>query len=583
MRRSRESVIRMLTMLVMVMSLTSMLGISAATAAPGNQTGMQPLLLAVNDFTITANPTTVEQGGTSTFSGTVEGRALGTVNTTTVTITLDGIDTGLTTTQTFPIVFNLDDDDLDDDNDFVVNFSFPVTANADAPEGTLGVSLTATESSTATSDSATGTVTVVAPAAPDGDDDGVPDDEDNCPDVANPDQTDTDGDGIGNLCDETPTGDDDGDGVDNADDNCPGVANENQADRDGDGIGDACDPDLDGDGVANEADNCPQDANEDQADLDGDGVGDVCDADLDGDGILNFSDNCPNVANSDQADADDDGVGDVCDSTPGGDTDDDGVDNEDDNCPTVANASQADSNGDGIGDACSSSVSFEISSADADIANVLAAGSTLTVTQGEGDDAEEVFTTTLSGDELTLETTVEIPAAVAFGTYTVTVDGGDDFETFSAEFVVDGTTEVVPVVLTPVVDEPDPDTGTIRVNLSSADPDALNLLPPGSTITVTQDGEEVFGPVSFGGQTRQLPIGPSTLNSAPNTPQEFEYGEYTVTVDGGIAYEPFTTTVTVDSPEETVNIVLEVDNTGRLVFLIVEALKAILADVLDNN
>jgi hypothetical protein len=35
----------------------------------------------------------------------------------------------------------------------------------------------------------------------DGDGDGVPDDDDNCPDAANDDQRDTNGDGIGNICD----------------------------------------------------------------------------------------------------------------------------------------------------------------------------------------------------------------------------------------------------------------------------------------------------------------------------------------------------------------------------------------------
>ncbi|MDD3814727.1 MAG: thrombospondin type 3 repeat-containing protein [Desulfocapsaceae bacterium] len=35
----------------------------------------------------------------------------------------------------------------------------------------------------------------------DSDNDGISDDTDNCPDVANPDQADADGDGIGDVCD----------------------------------------------------------------------------------------------------------------------------------------------------------------------------------------------------------------------------------------------------------------------------------------------------------------------------------------------------------------------------------------------
>lgn len=48
----------------------------------------------------------------------------------------------------------------------------------------------------------------------------------------------------------------DGDGVANDVDNCPSVANAAQSDFDGDGSGDACDADIDGDGVANDADLC---------------------------------------------------------------------------------------------------------------------------------------------------------------------------------------------------------------------------------------------------------------------------------------------------------------------------------------
>jgi hypothetical protein len=69
----------------------------------------------------------------------------------------------------------------------------------------------------------------------------------------------------------------DGDGIPNDQDNCPLVSNPNQADMDGDGIGDACDPDIDGDGIPNELDNCPLHHNPDQSDRDGDGLGDLCD------------------------------------------------------------------------------------------------------------------------------------------------------------------------------------------------------------------------------------------------------------------------------------------------------------------
>ncbi|MCB9551671.1 MAG: hypothetical protein H6705_07265 [Myxococcales bacterium] len=61
--------------------------------------------------------------------------------------------------------------------------------------------------------------------AVDSDGDGICEQIDNCPTVANPNQDDGDGDFAGDACD-----------------NCLGLANPLQADGDGDGIGDACDP-----------------------------------------------------------------------------------------------------------------------------------------------------------------------------------------------------------------------------------------------------------------------------------------------------------------------------------------------------
>jgi hypothetical protein len=71
--------------------------------------------------------------------------------------------------------------------------------------------------------------------------------------------------------------DSDGDGVADGVDNCPSVANANQSDMAGDGIGNVCDSDKDGDAVANVSDNCPSVQNADQKDSDSDGIGDACD------------------------------------------------------------------------------------------------------------------------------------------------------------------------------------------------------------------------------------------------------------------------------------------------------------------
>ncbi|UCD94194.1 MAG: hypothetical protein JSU69_10585 [Candidatus Zixiibacteriota bacterium] len=77
--------------------------------------------------------------------------------------------------------------------------------------------------------------------------DSVVDAEDNCPNVYNPDQTDSDEDTLGDACD-----------------NCPQIANFDQQNTDGDDHGDVCD-------------NCISVPNDNQNDGDGDGAGDACD------------------------------------------------------------------------------------------------------------------------------------------------------------------------------------------------------------------------------------------------------------------------------------------------------------------
>jgi hypothetical protein len=199
----------------------------------------------------------------------------------------------------------------------------------------------------------------------DTDGDGVCQDEDNCPDAANEDQADQDGDGSGDVCDP----DDDGDGIEDESDNCPLAPNPGQADEDADGLGDACDAcpadpddDADADGVCGDVDNCPAEPNPDQADADEDGAGDACDPcpldpedDADADGVCGDVDNCPDEPNPEQQDTDEDGRGDPCDpcpEDPDDDADADGVCGDVDNCPGEPNADQSDRDEDGAGDAC---------------------------------------------------------------------------------------------------------------------------------------------------------------------------------------------------------------------------------------
>jgi len=81
----------------------------------------------------------------------------------------------------------------------------------------------------------------------DADSDGILDDCDNCPNIANVDQTDSDADLIGDDCDDCTDHDGDGFGTPGfpnntcPDDNCPFVYNPGQEDEDNDGIGDVCD------------------------------------------------------------------------------------------------------------------------------------------------------------------------------------------------------------------------------------------------------------------------------------------------------------------------------------------------------
>ena len=209
----------------------------------------------------------------------------------------------------------------------------------------------------------------------DADGDGIGDDTDNCVSQPNPVQFDLDHDGLGNECDD----DVDGDGVRNEHDASP-ESDVQCSDTDHDSCDDCASgtfnpagdgPDNDGDGICNAGDN--------DVDTDGDGIQDLVDAfpydrNACGDSDQDSCDDCAVLgsrdASNDGPDSDGDGV---CNA---GETDDDndGVADAADNCPVTANADQADLNGNGLGDACDTALYSTIKAVAANLRNVSATG-----------------------------------------------------------------------------------------------------------------------------------------------------------------------------------------------------------------
>ncbi|HSN84678.1 MAG TPA: OmpA family protein [Polyangiales bacterium] len=154
------------------------------------------------------------------------------------------------------------------------------------------------------------------PAVADRDGDGIPDDDDGCPDAAEDKDGFEDRDGCPDL-------DNDGDGILDVDDACPLVKEDYDGDRDEDGCPEGREGDRDGDGIPDHVDDCP----DEPEDFDGFQDEDGCpDPDNDADGIPDEKDLCPNDPEDFDGFEDEDGC-------PDPDNDGDRILDVDDLCP----------------------------------------------------------------------------------------------------------------------------------------------------------------------------------------------------------------------------------------------------------
>ena len=177
---------------------------------------------------------------------------------------------------------------------------------------------------------------------------------------------DNDGDGCRDIDEDL---DRDNDDIVNDKDNCPNINNRDQRDTDNDGIGEVCDTDKDNDGITNDIDNCLQTKNPDQLNYDEDKFGDLCDNDDDNDSLADSVDSCPQGVTGwtsaiETTDLDQDGCQD---SSEDLDDDADLIPDLSDNCPLVTNSTQEDDDGNGVGNTCDKknpAVSDELLSAD---------------------------------------------------------------------------------------------------------------------------------------------------------------------------------------------------------------------------
>lgn len=138
---------------------------------------------------------------------------------------------------------------------------------------------------------------------------------------------------------------------------------------------------------------------------------------------------------------------------------------------------------------------------------------------------------------------------IPYGTYTLTIDGGAEFELYTATVVIDDSTETIPIVLQPRAEV---GAGYFTFDISSADPSVANRLPVGTSFQLLNSSGEIVH------RGAGLPTFlPQTLQSPAFSSEELPYGEYTLRINPPSIFEAYEATFTLGQAYQQESVVLQ--------------------------
>lgn len=193
-----------------------------------------------------------------------------------------------------------------------------------------------------------------------------------------------------------------------------------------------------------------------------------------------------------------------------------------------------------------SQVSINLSSTDPDAASTMPSGSSWTVTTTDGTFVDDgVF----AEEHLDLPVTIAVESSVPYGEYLVSINALPVFKAYQHSHVINAPIQTVNVPLEPA--ESAAETSQVTLDVSSSEGVLADTMPEGSTWTISgTSGEGVIASGEFSSDQLELPTSVDIDTPIP-------YGDHLVTIVATWVFEPYEHVHTIDSPAQTLSIVLD--------------------------